>query len=108
MLCILQSVNESQVPDTLLGRLIAGPSEFPPVCAIIGGILGQVASNLLFFINIILGAVHIPLYTLFMPTIYLIQEVIKAISGKGDPVKNFFFFDAVDGKGVIEDISSSA
>lgn len=33
------------------------------------------------------------------------QEVIKAISGKGNPVKNFFFFDVVDGKGVIEDIS---
>ncbi|XP_078160769.1 SUMO-activating enzyme subunit 1B-1-like [Carex rostrata] len=33
------------------------------------------------------------------------QEVIKAISGKGDPVKNFFYFDAADGKGIIEDIS---
>lgn len=75
-LCQANSVNESQVPDSLLGRLIAGPSEFPPVCAVIGGILGQ--------------------------------EVIKAISGKGDPVKNFFFFDAADGKGVIEDISSNA
>lgn len=34
------------------------------------------------------------------------QEVIKAISGKGDPLKNFFFFDVVDGKGVTEDISN--
>lgn len=34
------------------------------------------------------------------------QEVIKAISGKGDPLKNFFYFDAADGKGVIEDISN--
>ncbi|KAJ4838173.1 SUMO-activating enzyme subunit 1B-1 [Turnera subulata] len=32
-------------------------------------------------------------------------EVIKAISGKGDPFKNFFFYDVVDGKGLIEDIS---
>lgn len=36
---------------------------------------------------------------------FLIQEVIKAISGKGEPLKNFFYFDAEDGKGVIEDIS---
>ncbi|XP_068666373.1 SUMO-activating enzyme subunit 1B-1-like [Aristolochia californica] len=36
------------------------------------------------------------------------QEVIKAISGKGDPLKNFFYFDAADGKGIIEDISDSA
>lgn len=43
VLCTWQSVNESQVPDSLLERLIAGPSEFPPVCAIIGGILGQVS-----------------------------------------------------------------
>lgn len=35
-----------------------------------------------------------------------LQEVIKAISGKGDPLKNFFFFDAMDGKGIIEDISN--
>jgi ubiquitin-like 1-activating enzyme E1 A len=33
------------------------------------------------------------------------QEVIKAISGKGDPIKNFFYVDAADGKGIIEDIS---
>ncbi|XP_028765472.1 SUMO-activating enzyme subunit 1A-like [Neltuma alba] len=74
-LCTAQSVNESLVPDSLLERLVANTTEFPPVCAIIGGILGQ--------------------------------EVIKAISGKGDPLKNFFFFDAVDGKGIIEDISES-
>jgi ubiquitin-like 1-activating enzyme E1 A len=68
------SLNESLIPDSLLERLLEGTREFPPVCAIIGGILGQ--------------------------------EVIKAISGKGDPFKNFFFFDATDGKGVIEDISN--
>ncbi|GMH01141.1 hypothetical protein Nepgr_002980 [Nepenthes gracilis] len=71
-LCEANSFNESQIPDSLLERLAVGLTEFPPVCAIIGGILGQ--------------------------------EVIKAISGKGDPVKNFFFFDAMDGKGIIEDI----
>ncbi|XP_057421062.1 SUMO-activating enzyme subunit 1A-like [Lotus japonicus] len=74
-LCTAQSLNESHVPDTLLERLVANTKEFPPVCAIIGGMLGQ--------------------------------EVIKAISGKGDPIKNFFFFDAFDGKGIIEDISDS-
>ncbi|GMJ05877.1 SUMO activating enzyme 1B, ARABIDOPSIS THALIANA SUMO ACTIVATING ENZYME 1B [Hibiscus trionum] len=72
-LCETNSMNESQIPDALLERLLIGTSEYPPVCAIIGGILGQ--------------------------------EVIKAISGKGDPLKNFFFFDAMDGKGLIEDIS---
>nr|ACU20410.1 unknown [Glycine max] len=72
-ICTTQSLNESQVPDSLLKRLVTNATEFPPVCAIIGGILGQ--------------------------------EVIKAISGKGDPLKNFFFFDAFDGKGIIEDIS---
>ncbi|KAH6797167.1 SUMO activating enzyme 1B [Perilla frutescens var. hirtella] len=72
-LCDAQSHDESRIPDSLLERLLEGRSEFPPVCAIIGGILGQ--------------------------------EVIKAISGKGDPMKNFFFFNAMDGKGTIEDIS---
>ncbi|XP_043724752.1 SUMO-activating enzyme subunit 1B-1-like [Telopea speciosissima] len=76
-LCKAQLLNESHIPDGLLERLLlAGTSEYPPVCAIIGGILGQ--------------------------------EVIKAISGKGDPLKNFFFFDAIDGKGIIEDISTPA
>ncbi|XP_034926042.1 SUMO-activating enzyme subunit 1A [Populus alba] len=72
-LCEAQSLNESHIPNALLERLVMGAREFPPVCAILGGILGQ--------------------------------EVIKAISGKGDPLKNFFFFDSVDGKGIIEDIS---
>ncbi|GAV90346.1 ThiF domain-containing protein, partial [Cephalotus follicularis] len=72
-LCEANSLNESYIPDALLERLV-GAKEFPPVCAIIGGILGQ--------------------------------EVIKAISGKGDPLKNFFFFDAMDGKGTVEDISN--
>ncbi|KAB5532162.1 hypothetical protein DKX38_018832 [Salix brachista] len=73
-LCEEQSLNESHIPDTLLERLVMGAKEFPPVCAIIGGTLGQ--------------------------------EVIKAISSKGEPLKNFFFFDATDGKGMIEDISN--
>ncbi|PIN13395.1 SMT3/SUMO-activating complex, AOS1/RAD31 component [Handroanthus impetiginosus] len=71
-LCEAESLDESQIPDSLLERLLEGRTEFPPVCAVIGGILGQ--------------------------------EVIKAISGKGNPLKNFFFFDAMDGKGIIEDI----
>ncbi|KAG9130009.1 hypothetical protein Leryth_026544 [Lithospermum erythrorhizon] len=33
------------------------------------------------------------------------QEVIKAVSGKGTPLKNCFFFDAKNGKGIVEDIS---
>ncbi|KZV44548.1 SUMO-activating enzyme subunit 1B-1-like [Dorcoceras hygrometricum] len=74
-LCEAYCVSESLIPDHLLGRLLRGKTEFPPVCAIIGGILGQ--------------------------------EVIKAISGKGDPLKNFFFFDAMDGTGLIEDISKA-
>nr|CAB3458754.1 unnamed protein product [Digitaria exilis] len=70
---LAQSLNESQVPTALMERLLAaGKKEHPPVCAILGGILGQ--------------------------------EVIKSISCKGDPIKNFFYFDAADGKGVIEDI----
>ncbi|VVA21711.1 PREDICTED: SUMO-activating enzyme [Prunus dulcis] len=72
-LCEAQSLNESHIPNVLLERLVTDTREFPPVCPIIGGILGQ--------------------------------EVIKAISGKGDPLKNFFFFDAMDGKGIIEDVS---
>lgn len=39
---ILQSLNATHIPDTLLERLIMGAREFPPVCAVIGGILGQV------------------------------------------------------------------
>lgn len=73
-LCEEQAFSESQIPNGLLERLLAS-KEHPPVCAIIGGILGQ--------------------------------EAIKAISGKGDPLKNFFFYDAMDGKGIIEDIGST-
>lgn len=73
-LCEAHSFDESQIPDHLIERLICGNGEFPPVCAIIGGILGQ--------------------------------EVIKAISCKGEPLKNFFFFDTMEGKGIIEDISN--
>ncbi|KAJ7957224.1 SUMO-activating enzyme subunit 1B [Quillaja saponaria] len=73
-LCDVHSLCESHIPDTLLRRVVTNTSEFPPVCAVVGGILGQ--------------------------------EVIKSISGKRDLLKNFFFFDALDGKGIIEDIAS--
>ncbi|KAH8974135.1 hypothetical protein BDL97_01G085700 [Sphagnum fallax] len=70
-MCAIQKVPESFVPDNLLQKLASvGGTELPPVCAIIGGILGQ--------------------------------ELIKAMSCKGEPLKNFFFFDASDGKGIIE------
>ncbi|XP_031477183.1 SUMO-activating enzyme subunit 1A-like isoform X2 [Nymphaea colorata] len=72
-MCQTNSLKESLIPVALLERLLVFTEEHPPVCAIIGGILGQ--------------------------------EVIKAISGKGEPLKNFFFFDAATGKGTIEDIS---
>lgn len=76
-LCDAQSLSESHIPTSLLERiLVAGRKEHPPVCAILGGVLGQ--------------------------------EVIKAISVKGDPLKNFFYFDTADGKGIIEDISNSS
>ncbi|KAG6529341.1 hypothetical protein ZIOFF_011538 [Zingiber officinale] len=68
-LCDAQSLNESHVPEKLFERILhAGSKLHPPICAILGGILGQ--------------------------------EVIKAISGKGDPLKNFFYFDTADGKGL--------
>ncbi|KAJ0972524.1 hypothetical protein J5N97_020483 [Dioscorea zingiberensis] len=74
-LCEAQSLSESHISVALLERLLAaGRRECPPVCAVLGGFLGQ--------------------------------EVIKALSGKGDPLKNFFYFDTADGKGVIEDISN--
>ncbi|KAH9705448.1 SUMO-activating enzyme subunit 1B-1 [Citrus sinensis] len=73
-LCEANALNASHVTDSLLERLIIGTREFTPVCAVVGGILGQ--------------------------------EVIKAISCKGEPLKNFFFFDIMDGKGVVEDVSS--
>lgn len=38
----MQSLKESHIPDALLERLVTDPREFPPVCPIIGGILGQV------------------------------------------------------------------
>ncbi|KAM3347028.1 hypothetical protein ACQJBY_021169 [Aegilops geniculata] len=72
-MCDRMSLSESQIPTALLERLVAaGKKEHPPVCAILGGILGQ--------------------------------EVIKSISCKGDPIKNFFYYDAADGKGIMEDI----
>lgn len=75
-ICESQGVPETSVPEKLLHRLLqAGPREHPPVCAIVGGILGQ--------------------------------EMLKALSGKGEPLKNFFFFDPSDGKGIIEEIPRS-
>jgi ubiquitin-like 1-activating enzyme E1 A len=45
----LQSFNESQIPTALIERLLSsGKKEHPPVCAILGGILGQVCSSALF------------------------------------------------------------
>ena len=42
----LQSLSESQIPTALLERLVAaGKKQHPPVCAILGGILGQVGTN---------------------------------------------------------------
>ncbi|KAK3143299.1 hypothetical protein QOZ80_4AG0298650 [Eleusine coracana subsp. coracana] len=76
-MCDRMSFNESQIPTALIERLVAaGKKEHPPVCAILGGILGQ--------------------------------EVIKSISCKGDPIKNFFYFDVAEGKGIIEDIPPPA
>ena len=46
---ILQSVNESHIPNALLERLVTDTREFPPVCPIIGGILGQVLRLSIFF-----------------------------------------------------------
>jgi ubiquitin-like 1-activating enzyme E1 A len=51
LLFTLQSVNDSHVPDTLLERLVADTTEFPPVSAVIGGILGQVFSRPSLFIR---------------------------------------------------------
>jgi len=34
-----------------------------------------------------------------------VQELIKAMSSKGEPLKNYFFFDAADGKGIIEKVA---
>ncbi|KAL3696826.1 hypothetical protein R1sor_010902 [Riccia sorocarpa] len=51
----------------------AGSFELSPVCAILGGVLGQ--------------------------------EVLKLLSCKGEPIQNFFFFDASDGKGMVEEVT---
>jgi len=70
-MCDSQKVAVNLVPEKIFQRLLsAGGTELPPVCAIMGGIVGQ--------------------------------ELIKAMSCKGEPLKNYFFFDAEDGKGVIE------
>ncbi|KAJ6853133.1 SUMO-activating enzyme subunit 1B-1-like [Iris pallida] len=48
-ICEAQSFNEMHVPTGLLERLLAaGNKEYPPVCAILGGILGQVLGCNLF------------------------------------------------------------
>ena len=56
----MQSLNESHIPDALLERLVTNGREFPPVCAIIGGILGQVRclSIFTFVINKIYNICH--------------------------------------------------
>ncbi|XP_024518819.1 SUMO-activating enzyme subunit 1B-1 [Selaginella moellendorffii] len=74
-MCSKQGVADSLIPESLLAGLAgADGTEFPPVSAILGGILGQ--------------------------------EVVKALSGKGDPLRSFFYFDTDDGKGIIEEIIS--
>ncbi|KAH9770007.1 SUMO-activating enzyme subunit 1A [Citrus sinensis] len=45
-LCEANALNASHVTDSLLERLIIGTREFPPVCAVVGGILGQFYKNL--------------------------------------------------------------
>lgn len=96
-------MSESHIPDSLLERLITDNTEFPPACAIVGGILAQVLSRSHFAFK---SFSHRKLVILTREVLIL-QEVIKAVSGKGDPLKNFFYFDAQDGKGVMEDISIS-
>ncbi|KAL3694558.1 hypothetical protein R1sor_008209 [Riccia sorocarpa] len=57
--------------ESLLKKIAeAGSFELSPVCAILGGVLGQ--------------------------------EVLKLLSFKGEPIQNFFFFDASDGNGMLE------
>ncbi|BBN14566.1 ubiquitin-like 1-activating enzyme E1 A [Marchantia polymorpha subsp. ruderalis] len=69
-----QGLAMSIAVENLLKKIAeAGTFELSPVCAIMGGILGQ--------------------------------EVLKLLSCKGEPIKNLFFFDASDGKGMIEDVS---
>ncbi|EDO49380.1 predicted protein [Nematostella vectensis] len=45
-------------------------SELSPVCAIVGGVVGQ--------------------------------EIVKAVSGKDAPLNNFFFYDGLEGHGMVE------
>ncbi|XP_069118433.1 SUMO-activating enzyme subunit 1-like isoform X1 [Argopecten irradians] len=51
-------------------------SELSPVCAVVGGILGQ--------------------------------EIIKAVSHKDKPHNNFFFYDGVEGSGLVDQIGTSS
>eukprot|EP00541_Cyclophora_tenuis_P009898 CAMPEP_0116578458 /NCGR_PEP_ID=MMETSP0397-20121206/21717_1 /TAXON_ID=216820 /ORGANISM="Cyclophora tenuis, Strain ECT3854" /LENGTH=206 /DNA_ID=CAMNT_0004107849 /DNA_START=3 /DNA_END=623 /DNA_ORIENTATION=+ len=55
-----------QEPDTLRQWAITATAQMPPVCAVLGGVLGN--------------------------------EVIKAISGKGEPANNTLILDGFDGK----------
>ncbi|VVA92564.1 unnamed protein product [Arabis nemorensis] len=101
-LFMANSVSESNILDSVLERLITDTTEFPPACAIVGGILAQVLSRFLFAFNLLLMGNLV----IFTREILVSQEVIKAISRKGEPLKNFFYFDAQDGKGMIEDIAN--
>ena len=37
----------------------------------------------------------------------LANEVLKAVSGKGDPINNLFLFSLTDGAGVIEQVGGA-
>ncbi|KAL2643001.1 hypothetical protein R1flu_010588 [Riccia fluitans] len=72
----LQEQGLAMVPaiESLLTKIAEnGTFELSPVCAIMGGVLGQ--------------------------------EVLKLLSCKGEPIQNYFFFDASDGKGMIEEVT---
>jgi ubiquitin-like 1-activating enzyme E1 A len=60
------NLDQSLLPDCFASQSL---SELSPVCAVVGGVLGQ--------------------------------EVVKAVSGRDHPLDNFFFYDGVQGSGVV-------
>lgn len=62
-----QGLKESQVADSLLERLLAaGKMEYPAVCAILGGILGQVPLSILTYLLILLSHLNSSLLKLLV------------------------------------------
>jgi ubiquitin-like 1-activating enzyme E1 A len=57
------------------GLAKAAAADLSPVCAIVGGILGQ--------------------------------QIIKVVTAKDEPFKNFFFYNAMMASGVVEDIKAT-